>query len=476
MLGVMSTANVTAAKTPLIIPVENQVREFDPKLLLACVAAERGFVSVIGSRQQIDYRIAHLPRGIYLSKSMTVRSVKMFRILRKLGHVITAWDEEGLVHPPPETYFSRRLSPVSIQYVNHLFAWGEESADLLREYPELPVGTPIHVTGNPRGDMLRREMRAFYRREAEALHKEHGDFLLVNTNFNHVNAFVSAQNLLRSPRSDGGEPDFGSAARGMSPDRALGLHAHKQAIFESFQAAIPALERAFPDLAIVVRPHPTENHDVYHQIAERCERVRVTNEGNVIPWVLAAKALVHNGCTTGLEAYALGLPAVTYRVRVDDTYDLGFFRLPNLVSHECRDFEELREFLAGVLAGRNGSAGGAERRALVEHHLAAQDGPLACERIVSVLERVAADRTGTPGPPARDRIGGSIAATWRRIGKKLRSYLPNSANRPEFQKHRFPELTLEDVRERASRFQSLLGSEAKLRVTRLSSEIFRVSA
>jgi len=30
-------------KAPLIIPVENQVRELDPKLLLACVAARRCF-------------------------------------------------------------------------------------------------------------------------------------------------------------------------------------------------------------------------------------------------------------------------------------------------------------------------------------------------------------------------------------------------------------------------------------------------
>ena len=30
-------------KNLLLIPVENQVRELDPKLLLACIAAQRGF-------------------------------------------------------------------------------------------------------------------------------------------------------------------------------------------------------------------------------------------------------------------------------------------------------------------------------------------------------------------------------------------------------------------------------------------------
>ena len=84
----------------LLIPVENQVRELDPKLLLACIAARRGFTSAIGSRLQLDFHIASFPRGLYLSKSFTVRSIKMFKILRKLGHEIFAWDEEALVQCP----------------------------------------------------------------------------------------------------------------------------------------------------------------------------------------------------------------------------------------------------------------------------------------------------------------------------------------------------------------------------------------
>ena len=103
---------MTDIKRLLLIPVENQVRELDPKLLLACIAARRGFSSVIGSRRQLDFRIASLPRGLYLSKSMTVRSIKMFKILRKLGHEIVAWDEEDLVRYASRPYvFTASSSP-----------------------------------------------------------------------------------------------------------------------------------------------------------------------------------------------------------------------------------------------------------------------------------------------------------------------------------------------------------------------------
>ena len=48
----------------IIIPVETQVRELDAKLLLACVAAERGFPVIIGSRAFVHYKVSSIPRGI----------------------------------------------------------------------------------------------------------------------------------------------------------------------------------------------------------------------------------------------------------------------------------------------------------------------------------------------------------------------------------------------------------------------------
>ena len=150
-----------STKIPLIIPVENQVRELDPKLLLACIAARRGFNSVIGFRREMHFHIASFPRGIYLSKSITAASEMMFQIMSKLGHEIVAWDEEALVHLPPETYYSRRLSPSAMGHVSRFFAWGEDNAELWRQYPQLPDGAEIHVTGNPRNDLLRPELHSF---------------------------------------------------------------------------------------------------------------------------------------------------------------------------------------------------------------------------------------------------------------------------------------------------------------------------
>ncbi len=183
-------------------------------------------------------------------------------------------------------------------------------------------------------------------------------------------------------------PRFGKASRGMSREFAEGLRAHKQALFDAFQKLIPALAEAFPDWTIVVRPHPTENQEAYRRIAAKCKRVQVTNDGSVVPWLLAAKVLVHNGCTTGVEAYVMRVPAVAYHPSVNEYYDNGFYRLPNLLSYRCFNFEELRVTLEKILAGECGAADGDERQLNIDRYLAAQEGKLACERIVDVLEEM----------------------------------------------------------------------------------------
>jgi len=462
-------------KATLFMPVENQVRELDSKLLLACIAAKRGFSSVIGSRREMHIHISSFPRGIYLAKSVPVHRNIIFKIMRKLGHEIVAWDEEALVHPQAETYYRRRVCPLGLRYVSHLFAWGEDNAELWRQYPELPIGMPIHVTGNPRGDLLRPKMRALFDKDAEELRKTYGDFILVNTNFNHVNAFSPDLNLFRPVKKPGEEPSFGRAARGMSRDYAEGLRDHKQDIFEKFQQLIPALEQAFPDYNIVVRPHPTENPHIYHDIAAQCDRVQVTNEGNVVPWLVATRALIHNSCTTGVEAYIMGVPAISYRAAVNEYYDYGFYRLPNLLSHECFDFKELRVTLERILNGELGTADGDERKALIDQYLTAQEGPLACERMVDVLEGVMEGRLELPRPPLHDRLAGWSMSTIRTLIKRAKERLPGSHNRPEFQRHRYPEVSLEEIRARLSWFQQVFGDSKELKVEQISQQFFEIS-
>lgn len=466
---------MTTTNSFLLIPVENQVRELDAKLLLACIAANRGFPSIIGSKREVESRIASFPRSIYLAKSLLQGHSKFLRIARKFGHKIVAWDEDALVHLPAETYYSRRLSPASLACVSRLFAWGEDNAELWRQYQDLPAGLPIHITGNPRNDLLRSQIQPFYQNDVKKIQDMFGNFILVNTNFNHVNAFSPVRRLFLPVNQPGEEPQFGRAARGMSRDYAEGLRDHKQAIFEYFQNMIPTLATAFPDYTIVVRPHQVESQDIYLRIASGCQRVQVTNEGNVVPWLMACKAVILNGCTTSVEAYAMGVPAISYRAVVNDDYDLGFYRLPNMLSHQCFDFEQLRQTLGEILNGKLGVLDSDESKKIVSHHLAALDGPLACERIVDVLEKAIADLGTSSKPPLTSRLTGWYKATKRRVRRRSKSRNTGPHKSREHHLKKNPAIPVQDLCDRIARFQQLLGVDRQPRVDQIHAKLFRIS-
>jgi hypothetical protein len=350
---------------------------------------------------------------------------------------------------------------------------------LWRQYPQLPNGLKIHITGNPRGDLLRPEMRSLYAKDVSKLQNTYGNFILINTNFNQVNAFYPDMNLLKPPADPGQTPELSRRAIGlqMSREYAEGLTRHKTAVFEDFKQLIPALAEAFPAYKIVVRPHPVENQQVYRDIAARCSRVEVINQGNVVPWLLAAQALVHNGCTTGVEAFALEVPVISYRKSIDEFFDDAYHRLPNLVSRQCFDFEQLRTTLSMILSGETAATNGDKRRTIMDHHLSALDGPLACERMVDIFEALVNRRSEPPRPTARQKLKSWWWASRRRFKKRFRGYLTDmSHNRDEFLQHRYPAISSDELRVKVSQFQEVLGDRKALKVEEIFRRFYRISA
>lgn len=445
----------------LIIPVENQVRELDAKVLLSCVAVERGFPVVLGSRGYIHNEIRSLPRGVYLAKSMRSLSERMFGIFCDLGHEIVGWDEEGVVRGPDPYYHERRLSARSLEKVSILCAWGEDDARALRAFPGFP-GIPIHVTGNPRIDLLRPELRAFFDPEVAALRERYGPFILVNTNFALVNHFI--------PKLGNGQPAPGEPTTGVQAEVLAKIRVLRSGLFRAFQDMIPAISDALPDHAIVIRPHPVERSEPWEAAARNHPRVHVVHKGNVVPWLIAARALVHNCCTTSVEASVLNTPSVAYEpVRGEFPEST----LPNSLSHRALDLEQLTRTLRAIADGKLGPHPDEERRH-IRFHIASLEGPLAADQMVDVLEKAGYLTELPKQPAALHHLRGWTAATLRSYEKQIGSRRRNHRSSAEYHEHRFPDISAEMLGERIEQFGDLLGRFRGFRIRQASRHIFHI--
>jgi len=446
----------------LIIPVENQVRELDAKLFLAGIAAERGFPVVLGSRAFVHYRVASIPRGVYLAKSMRRLSNRMFGILRELGHEIVAWDEEGLVRFAGEEYYRRRLSPEAMHEVAHLMAWGEDNANALRNYPAYH-GAPIHITGNPRVDLMRPELREYYRPEADALRERYGDFLLVNTNFGQINHYFSTLGEMKA------------AAEGRGPDAANPFDVErgrlKIQLFDAFRSLLPVLCNAFPEVKIVLRPHPSENHAPWQAIAAEHPNLHVVNEGSVVPWLLASSALVANGCTTLVEAAILGLPAVNFRPLSEPGFEDP---LPQHFGHSAWNIDQVVAALNAILTGDLGSGQSQEQQQLLAKNIAALEGPFAAERMVGVLVAAGYDQHPPAPVPLSRLLRGWLHTRIRTVKKRINMHRPGHRNNVRYHDHRFPAISVRELQRRIDRLGALTGRFSGIRIRQTSRHMYRI--
>ncbi len=447
----------------IILPVENQVRELDAKILLAAVAAERGFPVIMGSRAFLHFYVDRIPRGIYMAKSMRKLSIKMFSILKQLGYEIVAWDEEGLVRWPDEEYWRWRLSPVTMSMVSHLLAWGEDDARWLREYPGYS-GVPIHITGNSRIDLLRKELRKFYQHKASDLKKRFGRFILINTNFSKVNHFFQhLSELKKAVRAAGAENH---------ETFDVGKGRLKERLFTEFKKMLPLLANTLPHHNIIVRPHPAENHEPWIEVAQKHNNIKVINEDTVTPWLMATELLIANGCTTMVEAAVLDTPCIAYQPVVDPRYDDD---LPNAVSHRAFSKKELCDISEQVMNGTLGPLPLKDRRSILDRHIAALDGTLASERIVDVLVDA-----GYLGKKPEAGSPTSLCKGWlrnrvRTMRKKINMHRPGHRNNIRYHDHRFPGTTEEEISSKIKHFGKLLGGRfTGVRVGQLQKHIFHI--
>jgi hypothetical protein len=232
------------------------------------------------------------------------------------------------------------------------------------------------------------------------------------------------------------------------------------------------LGKAFPDHSIVIRPHPLENHDVWHELARPHNNVEVIYEGNVLAWLKAANAVIHNGCTTGIEAFIVKVPVIAYRPVRAKAYDLD---LPNSLSYECFDFEALCQTLERILSRKLGPPDTADRRQLMDYHISALDGPLASDRIINVIEERQTTRSGLLRPGLMSYLRGWGKANIRSFKKRhIKPKLSGHRDNPDYLSQRFPGVSVHEVRSRISRFFQTLNRFEGVKVKQVSNNIFQI--
>lgn len=289
-------------KKTIYIPMEIKAREFVSQTLLAGKIAEAGGRVYIGSKRGISKALLIKPGcgGTLLYKGGMEDPIG-FKELRKCLDAVAVLDQEMSpnqeVLRPAERFLRKELD-----FVDRLYFVGEDHANaMLASCPDLPPHK-VKVSGWPRVDLWGSRYAQVWESEAEKLRRRFGSFVLFSSDFGVLDEGDSAWRVERELATPW-ELRLMDSIPNLRESFTSAVHEFRQIV--KFLVSFDR-EPSFP--AVVVRPHPAENHSIWVQALKETRKTQVIFEGDITPWLHASVALLHRGCTTAMQAEILGKP------------------------------------------------------------------------------------------------------------------------------------------------------------------------
>lgn len=364
---------------PLFLPIETTQRELDSKILIATKAISNGYSVIMGMTSRVKSCALAIQRGVYFFKDhYNFRGSSLFKPLYNADIDIIALDEEGLVNPTTKFYQEKRIgNGDAFDFMQLVLAWGKKHEAKLESIAKAKK-VKMCITGNLRFDLLREPFK--YEYDKNKTINRNAPYVLVNTNFSAGNfakfynrTYLENVNKLGMINSKKDEAFFADRSKYM------------QNLFEHYSNCIVYLAKKLTKTNFILRPHPSEEHSTWKKEFQGLPNVHVINEGNVINWIMAAEAVIHTGCTTGIEAFVAGKPVLRYHPIYDERFES---ELPNSLGEGFKNANDLYVRLKEVLADKQSYKQDSKSFEMLKNHIENISGPYSYQLIMEQIDQL----------------------------------------------------------------------------------------
>ena len=87
----------------------------------------------------------------------------------------------------------------------------------------------------------------------------------------------------------------------------------QQKTMKVFVEFLKVVSKKFPEIKVILRPHPGENISIWRDICQDFENIKVVyDHQNTCSWILASQYIISTNCHTSMEAYLLGKQSINF--------------------------------------------------------------------------------------------------------------------------------------------------------------------
>lgn len=298
----------------LYLLMEIADREFEGKLLTAFHAVQEKWKVIICPRIYFFNNIKKFPEGVVIYKSIMPGDKQIIEGLKKYGHRVLCIDEEGIVKRKKAFNIDISYGEECLKLIDKLFILDEEQKTIIKDHFNVD-DDKIPVTGYPRLEFLKCLKESTDNQIVTKLLKKYNKFIFLPTSFafsNHIqgrygiqssftNSFSNSQNGSRQTKNK------------LSPEQEIffnNLVDLAEFMQDKYEKLIEAISEAFPEITIVLRPHPSEDSNYWKNKYSKNKNIVVDYQYPAVYYIKASELIIQYGSTISIEANILGKPCL----------------------------------------------------------------------------------------------------------------------------------------------------------------------
>jgi surface carbohydrate biosynthesis protein len=326
-------------KPRVAVIVDHPQRDLAGLVLSAIELCQRGAVCHLVPLNLEDKEVWGLAPDLVLLNFFRPSNESFVRRLRSAGISYGLLDTEGALWESVEAYAANFWKDDTLMKgAVGVCLWGPRVADHLLAQKRF-TSSQVTVTGCPRFDFYNPAWRSVLWDGAGGAEGSGRKRVLINTLYNIGNS------QLVSREKNAAELE---RVHGWPRSKVEQYLEDESEAIRGFIELAGRLARAFPEVDVLLRPHPFESPDVYRRGLSGHPNVWIRCEGPVQPRIFGSVAVIQRSCTTAVEAALAGVPGLSPQ----------WIPAPSLnpmaedVSEACADYADLESRLREILSAR----------------------------------------------------------------------------------------------------------------------------
>jgi surface carbohydrate biosynthesis protein len=278
-------------KPHVCLIVDNPLRDLEGMVLLGRELAIRDAEVTLVPMYEQGFDVPALRPDLVLVNYTRPNNADLIKSYKRAGILVGVLDTEGIGGKNADQFAEMVKSAGCTDLVDLYCVWGRaQHAAFLKN--GTVAADLVHATGCPRYDFCAPPWRRALPEPSVA-----SGYVLINTNFPTVNPRFSSSST---------HEEDAMVKAGFSREFARQFIADAGNAYRNVLDTSIRLARHFADVQFVLRPHPFENICSYDAFAE-LPNAQVIQSGTSLEWISGARLLVHQNCSTAIEASMLNV-------------------------------------------------------------------------------------------------------------------------------------------------------------------------